>query len=158
MVMNVQNQLYSFFVMLYGGIIIAIIYDVYKVIRIIIKPKRIATDIGDITFWIIGTIVFIFFLYISNYVEIRFYTFLGFIIGALAYNVVLSPFVVKTLLFIYRILFKIVIKTFKMISYPIVILYKALLVPYRYLAKIFSILKMLIDNIVSHFNLFKKKK
>ncbi len=61
MVMNVESQLYSFLVMLYGGIIIAILYDIYKLFRFILRPKRIGTDIGDIIYWILATIVFIFF-------------------------------------------------------------------------------------------------
>jgi len=158
MVMNVQSQLYSFLVMLYGGMIIAILYDIYKVIRIILKPKRIATDIGDIIFWILGTIVFIFFLYISNYAEIRFYSFLGFIIGILLYNILLSPFVIKLLLLVYRIAKNIFIKIYKIVTYPFIVAYNMLIMPIKYFTKMLGIPFTLVYNIISHFNIFKKKK
>ncbi|MDI3477123.1 MAG: hypothetical protein PWQ59_648 [Thermoanaerobacterium sp.] len=158
MVMNVQSQLYSFLVMLYGGMIIAILYDVYKVIRIILKPNRLATDIGDIIFWILGTIVFIFFLYISNYAEIRFYSFLGFLIGILLYNILLSPFVIKLLLLVYRIAKNIFIKAYKIVAYPFIAVYNMLIVPIRYFSKMMGIPGKLVYNIISHFNIFKKKK
>lgn len=158
MVMNVQNQLYSFLVMLYGGIIIAILYDIYKIIRFILRPKKIATDIGDVIFWVLGTIVFIFFLYISNYVEIRFYAFLGFIIGIFLYNIILSPFVVKLLLFVYKIIKNILLKIYKVVSYPFIAIYRVLVTPFKYFVRIFTIPSKLVDNVISHFIIFKKKK
>ncbi|MDI3312073.1 MAG: spore cortex biosynthesis protein YabQ [Thermoanaerobacterium sp.] len=158
MVMNVESQLYSFLVMLYGGIIIAILYDVYKLFRFILRPKRIATDIGDIIYWVLGTIVFIFFLYVSNYAEIRFYSFLGLLIGILLYNIFLSPVVMKILLFFYKHIKNTIIWTYKVVSYPFIVAYKILSIPLRYLSKVIGIPGKLINNTISHFNIFKRKK
>jgi spore cortex biosynthesis protein YabQ len=158
MVMNVESQLYSFFVMLYGGIIIAILYDVYKLFRLILRPKRIATDIGDIIYWILATVVFIFFLYVSNYAEIRFYSFLGLLIGILLYNIFLSPIVMKLLLFFYKVMRNTVIWVYKIASYPFVAVYKIISVPVRYISNVLGIPGKLINNTISHFNIFKRKK
>lgn len=158
MVMNVENQLYSFLVMLYGGIILGFLYDIYRVVRIILKLKRIGTDIGDIIFWIVGTIIVITALYISNYVEMRFYTIIGFAIGVLIYNILLSPFILKLLLFIYKVIAFVFIKIYLTLSFPFKLIYKTMLVPYRLIKKFFSIQSNYIQNVFLHFTFFKKKK
>ncbi|MDI6604068.1 MAG: spore cortex biosynthesis protein YabQ [Thermoanaerobacteraceae bacterium] len=158
MVITVKSQLYAFFVTFYGGIAIAFIYDIYRIIRIIVKPKKIISNIGDIIFWIIGTIIMIYFLYISNYVELRLFNFLGFFIGALLYDIALSPFIIKLLLKAYKIIIKILIRLYNTTVYPIKMILKILHIPYKFLTKIFLIPSEFFKNISLHFNFFKKKK
>lgn len=102
MVMTIQSQIYAFLVTVYGGFVLGFIYDVFKVIRRILKLRKVFSNIADIIFWIIGTIVMLYFMYISNYVEIRLYSFLGFAIGVLSYNLLLSQFITKALIKIYQ--------------------------------------------------------
>lgn len=158
MVMTVQSQIYSFLVTVYGGLIIAFIYDIYRVFRQILKPKKVLSSIGDIIFWAVGTIVMLFFMYVSNYVEIRFYSFLGFITGILLYNVLLSRFISDLLLKIYKFAANIILKAIQITVYPIKIILRVLCVPYRFAKRIISLPHAFIKNNLTHFSLFKKKK
>lgn len=98
----IYYQFYVFLATLYGGAIIALIYDFYKVFRTIMKPSKIATIIQDLVFWIIVTIIAISVLLYSDEGKLRGYTALGFLIGVCVYNMVLSDLVVMTLLKVFR--------------------------------------------------------
>lgn len=158
MVMTVQSQIYSFLVTVYGGFIIAFIYDIYRVFRLILKPKKFLSNIGDIIFWVIGTIVMLFFMYISNYVEIRFYSILGFVIGILLYNVLFSRFITDLLLKIFRFATKIIMKVIQIAVYPIKIVLRFLHIQYRILKRFVSLPYAFAKNNLMHFSFFKKKK
>ncbi len=94
----IYYQFYVFLATFYGGIIIALIYDFYKVFRRIMKPGKVATIIQDLLFWIVVTAVAISVLLYSNEGSLRGYTVLGFLIGVWVYNMILSDLVVEILL------------------------------------------------------------
>ncbi len=94
----ISQEAYIFFFTIYGGILIGFIYDLYKIFRRIFHPKRIATLVQDLIFWIIITTVAFYLLILSNQGELRFYNFIGFIIGSLIYNLALSKVASKSIL------------------------------------------------------------
>lgn len=91
----VYYQLYIFLATFYGGVVIGFLYDLYKIYRRILNPSKIVEIIQDLLFWLVITVVAIAVLLYSNDGSLRWYTFLGFIIGALIYNILLSSIVVK---------------------------------------------------------------
>jgi len=93
----VYYQLYIFLATLYGGIVIGFMYDVYKIYRNILKPKKLVAIIQDLLFWIAISVVAISVLMYSNDGDVRIYSLIGFILGALMYNLLLSKIVVKTI-------------------------------------------------------------
>ncbi|TCO71361.1 spore cortex biosynthesis protein YabQ [Marinisporobacter balticus] len=135
MVSYVSEQLYVFLATLYGGIFIGFIYDLYRIFRCIFKPKKIATIIEDLIFWIVISIAAITVLLFSNEGQVRFYTFLGFMIGSILYNRILSKFVIKSMILLLRMIRKIILKIVKIILYPLRVLRKLFLKPWRWLKK-----------------------
>ncbi len=134
----VYYQFYVFIATFYGGVIIGLLYDIYKVIRKNFKINRLVSIIQDIFFWSVVTVVAIFILFYSNDGKLRWYTFLGFILGALIYNIFLSNIIEHTLN-------KIINSIISMIKYLLLkiklffnILLKVLMYPYKKL-KIFII-------------------
>jgi len=91
----VYYQFYVFLSTFYGGVLIGLIYDFYRVFRRYMKPSKKATVIQDLLFWIVVSIIAFFVLLYSNDGVIRGFTILGFFIGALAYNRLLSRFVLR---------------------------------------------------------------
>ncbi|MCT4620710.1 MAG: spore cortex biosynthesis protein YabQ [Marinisporobacter sp.] len=127
MITYVSKQAYVFLATLYGGILIGFIYDLYRILRCIFKPKKIATIIEDLIFWIVIGIASVWVLLFSNDGKLRFYTFLGFAIGAILYNRILSRFVIKGIVSILRVIKRIFLKVLGVILYPLKIIRKLLL-------------------------------
>ncbi|WP_432667504.1 spore cortex biosynthesis protein YabQ [Wukongibacter baidiensis] len=93
----VYYQLYIFLATFYGGVVIGFMYDVYKIYRTILQPNKIVAIIQDLLFWIVISGVAIHVLVYSNDGQLRAYSLLGFMVGALIYNLLLSRIVVKTI-------------------------------------------------------------
>lgn len=147
----VLEQFYIFIKIICGGIFLGFMYDLYRVFRYYLKPKRVATIIEDAMFFILASIIVLFFLFYSNSAELRWYIFLGFLIGGIIYKIFLSKFVVKFLVYIMNIIIKFLRKIISIIIYP--------------LKKIIGIIKNLINKALNkskkgykrRVNRFKKK-
>ncbi|MCT4604625.1 MAG: spore cortex biosynthesis protein YabQ [Marinisporobacter sp.] len=127
MITYVSKQAYVFLATLYGGILIGFIYDLYRILRCIFKPKKIATIIEDLIFWIVIGIASAWVLLFSNDGKLRFYTFLGFVIGAILYNRILSSFVIAGIVRVLRVIKRIFLKVLGVVLYPLKIIKKFLL-------------------------------
>jgi spore cortex biosynthesis protein YabQ len=100
--MSTVNQTYIFLSTVYGGIIIGFIYDLYRMVRRIIRPGKIGTGIIDLLFWLtVFLLSFALLLYVNDG-EIRLYHLFGFILGGGAYMLILSPLVMVLFNIIYR--------------------------------------------------------
>jgi len=85
------NQPYIFLATVYGGIVLGLLYDIYRGIRIAFKRKKAVTIFFDILFSLSALVITVGVLYIVNSGEFRFYTFVGFALGFALYMVGLSP-------------------------------------------------------------------
>ncbi|MCT4565956.1 MAG: spore cortex biosynthesis protein YabQ [Maledivibacter sp.] len=165
----VYYQLYVFLATFYGGIVIGFMYDVYKIYRSILKTKKIIAAIQDILFWIAISIVVIYVLVYSDDGNVRGYYFIGFLLGALIYNLLLSRIVVKTIKMflkaiqrifhrIYMGIKRVMDFLYRVIKYPCKKIYKALRPLILRLKKILSIPKRMIKDIEKYTKtIFSKK-
>lgn len=83
-----QEQIFIFFLII--GIIIGIIFDIFRVIRKSFKHYDLVTLIEDIIFTIISGTLVIYSIIKLNGGEIRFYLFLGISFGILIYSLTIS--------------------------------------------------------------------
>ncbi len=132
---SVYHETYILLATIYGGILIGFIYDLYKVFRGVFKPKKLATNIQDVLFWSIITIVSFYVLIFSNKGDLRFYNFLGFIIGVLVYYYLLSDKIIKSLILIIRLLKQFTKDMGQLIIYPFHVGICLISVPYSYCKK-----------------------
>lgn len=85
-------QVYIFLITVYGGLLVGVVYDIYRLIRHIAKRGRWLTIVLDVLFIItLGVIVFAV-LYIANSGELRLFIFLGLALGFALYMAGLSMF------------------------------------------------------------------
>ena len=131
---TIGSEAYIFFVTLYGGIIMGFIYDVYRIFRYFFKPKKVATFIEDLIFWIIVSVVALIILFFSNWGELRGFEFLGFIGGAFLYHKLLSKLVITVIVYIIRYIIKAIRYIFGIILYPFKLLGNVLYKPYQLIA------------------------
>lgn len=90
-----QNQAYLFLVFSLTGVIIGILFDFFRILRISIKTPNIITYIQDILFWILTGIIVLYSIWYFNNGELRIFVLLGLILGVLIYITTLSSIIVK---------------------------------------------------------------
>lgn len=88
--MQELNEIQEFLVFFLEGIIISFIFDIFRSIRNNFKSNDIATYIEDFIFLSLASILFVFsIIYFCNGI-IRFYIFLGIVVGIILYSLTFS--------------------------------------------------------------------
>ena len=108
------NQSYLFMVFTIVGIVIGIVFDIFRISRKTLKTNDIITSIEDISFWIITGIIIIYSMYVFCDGELRFFMIIGIILGMIMYLLTLSKYVIKMSVFIINIIKKILITPMKL--------------------------------------------
>lgn len=127
----VYYQLYVFLATFYAGIVIGFMYDIYKIYRSILKTKKFTAAIQDILFWIAISIVVIYVLVFSNDGKVRGYSLIGFILGALIYNLLLSRIIVRTIKLFLRTIKKMFNYIYMKVKRVFDFLYKVIMYPWK---------------------------
>lgn len=112
------SQFYSFLIFIGIGILIVLIFDIFRIFRKSFKTPDIITTIEDIIFCIITGFVLIFSIFKFNDGEIRLYIFLGLLIGGIIYTISISKPFIKVNVTIIKSIKKLIIKTVKIIIFP----------------------------------------
>lgn len=131
MTVSVSSQAYIFFCSIIGGVVIALIYDVFRILRKTVRTGNLLTYIEDILFWVIVAVVMFATVYYSNEGELRSYIFLGAFIGVILYAMLLSKAVMNSSLFIIKIVTTIVKTIWKVVSFPFKLIIRLLAIPLK---------------------------
>ncbi len=92
---SISSQIFIFLFSLILGLMLGIIYDVFRIVRMIINSKNIAVFIQDVLYFIIsGIITFIFVLGVNSG-DSRFYILAGEGIGWIIYHITLGDIIYK---------------------------------------------------------------
>ena len=114
-----QNQAYLFYVFLLTGVLIGILFDVFRILRKSFKTSDFATTIQDILFWLLTSILVLYTIFKFNDGEIRSYVFLGIGIGISVYIILFSKIVITVNVKIIKALKRIVVTLLSIMLYPI---------------------------------------
>lgn len=136
MSVNISSQAYIFFYSVIGGVLIAFIYDLFRVKRRTIKTSGAVIYIEDFIYWILVAIVFFSVVYYSNEGEPRGFIFVGAGIGVVLYILLFSRFVVKTCLLLIKVVRKVFISLWRIFMYPLRVIFVILRVPATFVFKI----------------------
>ena len=120
---NNIEQLHSFVIFTILGILIGIIFDIFRILRKTFKTSDIITYIQDVIFWIITGGLILFSIFIFNNGELRFYLFIGIVIGLVVYMLYLSKYFIKINIFIINWIKKIISKILHIILKPVKIFF-----------------------------------
>lgn len=112
------EQTYSFLVFVINGILIGILFDIFRILRKSFQTPDIITYIEDSLFWILAGLTTLIILFRFNDGELRLYTFLGIILGVLVYMLTLSKLFIKINVTIITFLKNIFGKMIKILIYP----------------------------------------
>lgn len=117
--MMVENQAYLFLVFTINGIIIGLLFDVFRILRKSFKTSDIITYFQDILFWILTGFILLYSIFTFSNGEIRLFMFLGVFLGCLMYMLIFSKYFIKINVKIILTIKKIIIKIVSIFILPI---------------------------------------
>jgi len=103
MINPVSSQAVIFLYTVIGGAAIALVYDLFRILRKAVRTGSLVTYAEDLLFWLIVSVIMFLTIYYSNDGELRAYLFIGACIGVILYALLLSRIVMASSLFIIRI-------------------------------------------------------
>lgn len=147
---NNLEQLTNFIYFIITGMILGVVFDVFRILRKSFKTSDIITNIQDILFGIITGIILLSSIFLFNKGELRLYLFLGIAFGIIIYMLSISKYFIKLNVTIINFIKKIII----LITKPFIILLKFIKkLFFKPISFICINLKLLFNKI---FNNFKK--
>lgn len=132
---NNLEQLINFIYFIATGMVLSIIFDIFRILRRSFKTSDLITNIEDVIFGMITGLIVLLSIFLFNNGELRLYIFIGLVIGIIIYilfiskhfiklNVAIISFIKKVIFLAtkpFRILFNILKKVFfKPISFVII--------------------------------------
>ena len=135
MEVSVTNQAYIFLCSIIGGLVIGFVFDFFRICRKIIKTTNIITYIEDLLFWIIVAIIIFFLVFMTNDGELRWYAFLGVLLGVIFYNLIFSAYVIGISVTVINFIKKIILFILKIILFPIALIHRFLKRPITMIVK-----------------------
>ena len=118
------NQFYSFLFFIGIGILIVLIFDIFRILRKSFKTADYVTIIEDIIFVIIVGFILLYSIFLFDNGTLRFYIILGIGIGAMLYICTISKIFIKVNVTIITFIKNVLAKILKIICYPFIIIFK----------------------------------
>lgn len=154
---TVAGEAYIFYISLAGGVLTGIIFDFFRAFRKQHSSSAGFVAVQDILYWLITAGVVFALLLKYNYGELRFFIFLGILIGGILYHATVSRYIVLLISKIYWLALQIFKFIIKILALPL----KFLSVPVRFLvislAKINKKLTAILCRIKDNFKKTKKQ-
>ncbi len=91
----IANQVYVFFWSILVGVVLALIFDFFRISRRKGTTKNFVVYMQDVLYWIIVAIIIIISAFVTNDGELRGYMFIGYAIGAIFYLILFSKLFIK---------------------------------------------------------------
>lgn len=117
---NNLEQLTNFIYFMITGMILGIVFDIFRILRRSFKTSDIITNIQDIIFGVITGIIILSSIFLFNNGELRLYLFIGIGFGILLYLLLISNYFIKINVAIINFIKKVII----LITKPFIILLK----------------------------------
>lgn len=87
-----NSQIGIFLIYLIAGVLICLLYDIFRALRKTVKTPDLVTYIEDTIFWILVAIFLIYLIFVLNSGEIRFFMFIAICLGEIVYYFTLSKY------------------------------------------------------------------
>lgn len=118
------QQFYSFLIFVGIGILIVLIFDIFRILRKSFKTPDSITFLEDVLFLLITGIILIYSIMKFNSGKIRFYIFLGLLIGGIIYALNVSKYFIKINIKIIETIKIMINYILNIISFPFKIIFK----------------------------------
>lgn len=98
------TQLYAFGIVLLAGVTLGLFFDLFRVIRGLLRPGCLSTPLLDLLFWALATPILVLYLILANWGALRGYVFIGLVLGFFFYRLLLSSMIISFLLWLVQVL------------------------------------------------------
>ncbi len=94
MILSMSEQAWLFLLTVLTGMCVGLLYDLFRILRKVVRHHPFVVNIEDLVFWILATGIGAYFFLNENNGEVRIFAVLGIILGAVLYFAVLSRYIV----------------------------------------------------------------
>lgn len=91
--LSLTGQMVALFMTVLTGLTVGLVFDLYRVFRSALGPKRWVSVLCDFLYWAVVTPVVFVLLLVANWADLRYYVAIGMGLGLFAYFQLLSQFV-----------------------------------------------------------------
>jgi spore cortex biosynthesis protein YabQ len=135
---SIGSQINIFLYSTVCGIVIAFIYDIFRIKRKAVKTRALVLHLEDFIYWIIVALVMFTFIYYSNDGEFRGFVFAGAILGVILYVILLSRIVIGISMAVLRLLFRVLKLVWNVAIYPFRVIFRFFGIPAAFMARYFK--------------------
>jgi spore cortex biosynthesis protein YabQ len=138
-----------------SGVLLGIVFDAYRVVCGQLRVNRWILSLLDLVYWAFATVFVFRVLYYSNQGQLRFFVFLGLIVGTLLYFWLISSITIQIVLWLIRViqaLFNFGVRCFEvLIIMPLRGLYRLVMILFGFLVAITIFLYKIVLQLLSPF-------
>lgn len=124
MIFDMSRQVTLFIYSILSGILIGVLFDIYRIIRGVEEPGKIVTAIEDLLFWILTAIIIFVFMMYTNYAYLSFNIFVYIAMGIFLHFKLFSKTFIKILNSVLKYVFSLLRMIFYHIFYPFRIIFQ----------------------------------
>jgi len=134
-------QLYNFFVMVLAGALIGLIYDSYRVLRLVVRPGAALTTLGDFILVTCIAVTVGVALLVGNWGDLRLYVFIGIALGLGLYYELASDTFMKVSFWVLRQTIRLAVSLaellYRAVAIPVAFIVGLLIIPLGFLWRLF---------------------
>lgn len=127
----VISQANLFLIFTLDGILIGLLFDIFRILRKSFKTADIVTYIEDTIFWLLTGVIILYSIFVFNNGEIRLFMFIGILLGISFYLLLFSKYVIKVSVTVINIVKNIIIWICNILITPIKFIYKIIEKPIK---------------------------
>lgn len=157
MILSMKNQIFIFTYIIGVGFLTGILYDLFRIIRKVIKHSNFFIHIEDIIYWILVTFIVFKFIISKNNGETRLFLIAGVMVGMVLYFYTLSIIFINSILSVLHIIEKVIKTVISIILFPVKLVIKIIIVPLNIIKKASSMCKIKTKKSMQNIKILFKK-
>lgn len=147
----ILNQANLFLIFTINGILIGLLFDIFRILRKSFKTTDFVTYIEDIAFWILTGIIILYSIFVFNNGEIRLFMFIGILIGIGFYILIFSKYFIKINVLIIKWIKKIINVIYNIIKIPFKFIFSIISKPIKiFVINIRKIIRQIYTKIIKN--------
>jgi spore cortex biosynthesis protein YabQ len=127
----VVSQANLFLIFTLDGILIGLLFDLFRILRKSFKTADVVTYIEDTIFWLLTGIIILYSIFVFNNGEIRLFMFIGILLGIAFYLLLFSKYVIKVSVTMINIVKNVIMWVYSILTMPIKFIYKIIKRPIK---------------------------
>jgi spore cortex biosynthesis protein YabQ len=135
MILSMSEQAQFFVLTVLLGAAVGIVYDCFRIIRLAFRHPDFLTQIEDLIYWLVSTLIIFYVILHRNNGEVRIYALLGVLLGMIIYFCTLSRLIMKISVTIINLVKKIIHFLITIVLFPFKLILKLLGYPARAIKK-----------------------